>query len=248
MTVWAIADLHLAKSIPSKSMEVFGPQWEKYMDRMEHHWRALIAPDDLVLLPGDISWAIRLEEARDDLEWIHALPGTKVMIRGNHDYWWSSGKKLRQHLPPSIHYIHNTAFHWHDVAIAGTRLWDTPEYQFGAYVHFQPRNETAIAARDNVTDDEAVFRRELERLRMSLQQMRPDAKVKLAMTHYPPIGADLVPSQASQLLEQFGVQECLFGHLHNLDMTRAMFGTERGVKYTLVAADYLQFVPYKITL
>lgn len=245
MKIWALADLHLAHSIPSKNMAVFGPVWEGYMDKIAASWKELIKPEDLVLLPGDISWAMKLEEAKIDLEWIDHLPGTKLMIRGNHDYWWSSAKKMSEIFPPSIHFIHNTAFHWKDAAIGGTRLWDTPEYNFNGYVHFQ-ENPKARPAEETSDKDTAIFERELERLKLSLKQMNPSAKLKIAMTHYPPISADLQLSRASAILEEFRVQICVFGHLHNLRKDKPMFGEIRGVKYLLTAADDLDFRPLRI--
>lgn len=239
-----MADLHLAQSVPSKNMAVFGPEWEGYMDKMAASWRELVHSDDLVLLPGDISWAMKLEEAKIDLQWIDALPGTKVMIRGNHDYWWSSAKKMSEVFPPSVHFIHNTAFHWNDIAIGGTRLWDTPEYNFNGYVHFQENPRARPAAKEE--GGEAIFERELERLKMSLRQMNPSTKVKIAMVHYPPISADLKPSRTSAILEKFGVQICVFGHLHNLKKDKPLFGEARGIKYHLTAADYLDFRPIRI--
>jgi predicted phosphohydrolase len=243
MSIWALADLHLAKSVPSKDMAVFGPAWEGYMDKMEKEWQGCVGADDLVLLPGDITWAMRLDEAVIDLEWIHGLPGTKLMIRGNHDYWWASAKKMSEKFPPSVHFIQNTAFHWNDVAIGGSRLWDTPEYNFHAYVHFQKNPQEKVVP---VVEGSAIFERELERLRLSLRQMNPSAKLKIAMTHYPPIGADLRPSRVSEILQEFGVNVCVFGHLHNLRKDVKMFGEEGGVKYFLTAADYLDFKPLQI--
>jgi len=244
MTVWALADLHLAKSVPSKNMAIFGPAWEKYMDKMEQSWKACVDASDLVLLPGDISWAMKLDEAAVDLEWIHSLPGTKLMIRGNHDYWWSSPKKMAEKFPSSIHFIQNNAFHWNEIAIGGTRLWDTAEYNFNPYVHFQdnPRAKEKVEE----VDGSAIFERELERLKMSLKQMDPKAKLKIAMTHYPPISADLRPSRTAEILKEYGVNICVFGHLHNLNKEAKMFGTEGGIQYILTAADYIDFAPIKI--
>jgi predicted phosphohydrolase len=244
MSIWALGDLHLAKSIPSKDMAVFGPAWEGYMDKMEEAWRSSIGPKDLVLLPGDISWAMRLEEALIDLEWIHNLPGEKLLIRGNHDYWWSSSKKMAERFPSSIHFLQNTAFHWHDVAVGGSRLWDTPEYCFDAYVHFQ-KNEAENKSKERV-DSGPIFERELERLRLSLKQMNPSASLKIAMTHYPPISGDLRPSRTSALLQEFGINICVFGHLHNLKKEAKLFGEEGGIRYVLTAADYLEFKPIQL--
>ena len=244
MRIWALADLHLAKSVPSKDMAIFGPAWEGYMEKMEEAWKDLISPEDLVLLPGDISWAMKLEEALIDLEWIHTLPGEKLLIRGNHDYWWSSPKKMSEKFPPSIHFIQNTAFHWNEVAIGGSRLWDTSEYRFDAYVHFQ-KNEAATSEKERV-DGGPIFDRELQRLRLSLEQMNPSASLKIAMTHYPPISADLRPSRTSALLQEFGINVCVFGHLHNLKKDAELFGAEGGIRYILTAADYLNFKPIQI--
>lgn len=245
--IWALADLHLAHSVPSKNMAVFGPLWEGYMDKIGASWTKVVKPEDLVLLPGDITWAMKLEEAKIDLEWIDRLPGTKVMIRGNHDYWWSSSKKMSEVFPPSIHFIQNTAFHWNDIAIGGTRLWDTPEYNFSSYVHFQENPKARLPEEPfNEEKDAAIFERELERLKLSLRQMNPAARLKIAMVHYPPISADLKPSRTSAILEEFGINICVFGHLHNLTKEKLMFGEVRGIKYLLTSADFLDFHPLRI--
>src|ERR1700690_1967274 len=116
MAIWAIADLHLAFGTPEKSMEVFGEPWITYTDKIKKNWLELISSEDLVLIHGDISWAMRPEEARIDLEWIHQLPGTKVILRGNHDYWWTSLRQIEKILPPPLHLIQNKAFQWKHVS------------------------------------------------------------------------------------------------------------------------------------
>lgn len=237
MTVFAIADLHLSVSVPEKDMKVFGPKWTHYMERIADHWNALVKDKDLVLIPGDISWAMKLEEAIKDLEWIEALPGTKVMIRGNHDYWWSSPSKVRSILPPSIHIIHNDAFDFEGISIAGTRFWDSPEFDFLHYVNADLSPQPV---------DEKIFRRELGRLELSLKSLNRQAKKRIVMTHYPPISADLKSSSVSQLLEDYHVDYCLFGHLHNLKEGLNLFGEKNGVHYMLTAADYLDFCPRKV--
>jgi len=250
MTIWSLADLHLAHSVPDKSMAAFGPLWEGYMEKIEENWRRLVGKDDLVLLPGDISWAMRLDEAKIDLDWIDSLPGTKLMIRGNHDYWWASNAKMAAVMPSSIRFIHNTAFLWNDAAIGGTRLWDSEEYSFGAYVHFQEnphaRKEQGPSPEARKEEDRKIFDRELERLKLSLGHMSPQAKTRIIMTHYPPISGDLRPSRASRLLEEHKIDVCVFGHLHNLDKTKPLFGEVGGVRYILTAADYVDFTPVKI--
>jgi predicted phosphohydrolase len=244
MSVWAIADLHLSFGVKDKSMERFG--WIDWTGRIERSWRERVAAQDLVLIAGDISWAMRVEEAIPDLLWIDQLPGTKVMIRGNHDYWWPSLKKLQEVLPPSIHAIHNTAFLWNEFAVAGTRLWDSTEYAFGQFVERVGGPPPEGGAQEAPDEAEKIFMRELGRLEMSLKAMDRRAKRRLAMTHYPPIGADLKPSRASALLEKYGVEACVFGHIHNLRRDAPLFGTARGVRYLLTACDYLDMVPIQV--
>jgi predicted phosphohydrolase len=242
MTIWAIADLHLAKSVPSKDMGIFGPTWQGYMDKIEKAWKESVQPQDLVLIPGDISWAMTLTEALIDLQWIDTLPGTKVMIKGNHDYWWSSLSKMEKVVPPSIHLIHNNIFCWEGVEIGGTRLWDTSEYNFHKYIDYQ-ENIKAKPKIIDLDDQEKIFNRELERLSLSLQNMSSHAKIRIALTHYPPISAELMPSKASCLLEQYGINYCVFGHLHTLKLGQPLFGKTANIHYILASADYLNFHP-----
>jgi len=246
MKIWALADLHLPFGDPGKSMEIFGPQWEGYTEKIKANWCALVGPDDLVLVAGDISWAMKPEQAIADLEWIDSLPGKKVMIRGNHDYWWGSAAKVRKILPESIEIVQNDVFNWNGVTIGGSRLWDTFEYNFNPYIHFRKNPKERKSPKPNADEMERIFVRELERLKMSLKQLDPQADLRIAMTHYPPISADLKPSRASEILEEFGVQICVFGHLHNLKEEPELFGEVRGVRYICTSADYIHFIPVQI--
>ncbi|MDE3046471.1 MAG: metallophosphoesterase [Verrucomicrobiota bacterium] len=246
MRIWTIADLHLSFGVENKSMDYFGPAWVDHAKKMADHWRTLIAPEDLVLIPGDISWAMKVEEAIPDLQWIHDLPGTKVLLKGNHDYWWGSLSKVAKVLPPSIHLIQNNAFHWKEATVGGARLWDTPEYSFGPFIEYQenPRGkkkDTDVAIQEDLS--EKIFERELQRLDLSLSQLKPEAKIRIAMTHYPPIGADLKPSRASAILEKYKIDICVFGHLHNIKSGFSLFGEKNGIRYVFAAADYLRFQP-----
>lgn len=233
--VFAIADLHLAYGVPEKTMEVFGGKWVGYMEKLTRGWRETVGEEDLVLLPGDFSWAMTLQQAQADFAWLESMPGTKLLIRGNHDYWWSSLAKVRAALPPSCHALQNDALLWQGVAIGGTRLWDTPEFGFG----FTEGGEEG-------EDKERIFVRELNRLELSLKQLDPRAAVRIALTHYPPIGRALQPSRASALLEKYGITHCLFGHLHNQSPEEGRFGLLNGIQYILTAADYLDFKPLRI--
>ena len=248
MTIWALADLHLAFGAPDKSMDVFGEPWTNYTVKIKKHWEELVKHEDLVLLAGDISWAMRPLDAKVDLDWIHALPGTKVLLRGNHDYWWTSLKQIEQILPPSMHLIQNNAWKWNGYVIGGTRLWDTPEYAFGPYIRYadNPRAKK-MSEEDSTPDAEKIFERELGRLELSLKAMEKLDGERLVMTHYPPISADLHPSRASALLEKYKIKTCVFGHLHNIRENTPLFGEKNGIHYHLTSADYLHFKPIRIT-
>lgn len=242
MKIWALADLHLCFGAPDKSMETFGDTWKNYATRIEENWKKVIHNDDLVLIAGDITWAMKLEKAMKDLEWIDLLPGTKVILKGNHDYWWPSNKKLSESLPSSIHFINNNAYTINDVTIGGSRLWDTSEYSFVEYINFVK----SPLVKENPLDSEEVeriYNRELERLRLSLMQLDANASYRIAMTHYPPIGADLKPTRGSEILEEFKMNVCVFGHLHNVKKEEGMFGEKNGILYLYTAADYLNFEP-----
>jgi hypothetical protein len=248
MPIWAIADLHLSLGVPDKSMDVFGAQWINHVEKIAHAWRSLVSEGDLVLIPGDISWAMHTEDARPDLEWLGQLPGIKVMIKGNHDYWWGSISKIKIILPNSCHVIQNNVYNWGDVTIAGARLWDAPGLDFASVIHYE-KNERVknLTSHDDSEEKEKIYLRELGRLETSLKMMNPKARVKIAMTHYPPIGLEGQATAASDLLEKYGVDICVFGHLHNVKPGMQLFGEFRGVKYFLTACDYLdQFKPLRI--
>ncbi len=243
--IWAIADLHLSFGVPNKGMDVFGEQWMNHPEKIKSAWLECVAEDDLVLIAGDLSWALRVPEAIPDLEWIGALPGTKVMIRGNHDLWWGSISKVRTIVPPSIHAIQHDVFRWKGVAIGGTRLWDSEEYDFEEAIDYRESvaGVTNLAEPATLEENEKIFHRELLRLEMSLKQFRHEDKIRIVMVHYPPVGLTLYPSKVSALLEKYHVTECVFGHLHNVKPGQVLFGKSRGVHYHLTAADYLNFKP-----
>ncbi len=246
MAIFALADLHLSLSLPDKDMAVFGPAWHDYTNRIESNWREAVHEDDLVLIAGDICWASRLDEAIIDLKWIDALPGTKVLIKGNHDYWWASKSKVAALALPSMHFIQHDAFNWKGVSISGTRLWDSPEYSFGDYIERRENPKEKVATPRDVHEDAKIFKRELQRLELACQSLDPSAASRIVMTHYPPIGGDLKASEASKILEAHRIDICLFGHLHNIPPTTPLFGVRNGVRYLLTSADYLRFIPIQI--
>lgn len=227
-------------------MDVFGEPWIHYTDKIETAWNAIVKPEDLVLIPGDISWAMHPEDARQDLEWIDKLPGTKALIRGNHDYWWNSLSKVQKVLPPSLHLVQNNAFHWNDVSIGGARLWDSTEYNFDPFINYVENPRAKKLTEKPAIDSEAIFERELGRLETSLKALSPSAKLRIVMTHYPPISASLQASRVSNLLEKYKVDICVFGHLHNVKKGMDMFGKKEGISYYLCSADFINFTPLKI--
>ena len=246
MKIFAIADLHLSLGTPNKAMDPFGPVWKNHPQPLEKWWKEHIGPDDLILIPGDISWGKKLEEAFPDLQWLDSLPGQKVLLSGNHDYWWASLKKLKDLPFKTLHYLQNNALRFGDVVIGGTRLWDTQEYRF--------KNEkVAVVEGVHFTDkkldleeQERIFVRELGRLKESLKQMGEGKKIVL--THYPPIGKDLQPSRASELIAASGAHVCLFGHLHHFLPGSLPFGKANGVDYKLVSFDYLNGTPIQVVI
>lgn len=250
MAVWALADLHLSFGVPNKEMDVFGEVWVNHPQKIEKNWKAVVSEDDLVLIAGDISWAKHLEESFPDLEWIDSLPGTKVMIRGNHDYWWSAISKVRSILPPSIHVIQNDSFSWHDeVTVGGARLWDDYDIDFDGVVRvvdvdcIKPLTEKDL----DETRAEKIYARELQRLENSLRSLNPRAKHRIVMTHYPPVGPHLESTRASKLLEKYRVDICVFGHVHSMRHgVGPLFGEKNGIKYVMTAGDYLEFHPAKL--
>lgn len=213
-------------------MYIFGEHWRGHDVKMAASWDAQVKPDDVVLCPGDLSWAMKLEEASKDLAWIAARPGRiKVLTRGNHDYWWSGIGKVRKALPPTLHALQNDALDLGDVVVAGSRLWACPgALDFGA-------------------DDEKIYLREVGRLRASLEAGRALAKGRplLAAIHYPPFAAKKEATDFSRLLEEFQVQLCVYGHLHGARAHRTAFeGVRDGVTYRLIACDHLDFRPVQV--
>lgn len=247
-SVWAIADLHLSFGTPNKKMDVFGPRWFDHAQRVKENWERLVHPDDLVLIAGDISWGMTPEQAQPDLDWIHSLPGTKAMVKGNHDYWWTSLKKLEKHLPPSIHLIQNNSYVWNDIAIAGTRLWDDIDFSFNDYIEFVDTGAVKTAPEAPLDEDTAkIYHREVMRLENSLKSIPRHCAKRIVMTHYPPVGPTLQPSPASKLLEKYNINACVFGHIHSLKQDIPLFGTLNNVRYIFTACDYLNCTPVLVS-
>lgn len=226
-TVYAISDLHLPGST-GKTMDVFGPNWLNHDQQIEVNWCKLVSEEDIVLIPGDISWAMKLEEAEADLNRIGSWPGIKVMIRGNHDYWWQGIGKLRQKLPSSMYAIQNDSVSVHGLTICGTRGWKVP-------------------GNENFTDeDEKIYLREVKRLELSLSAASQRDQV-IVMLHYPPFNEQREPSLFVEIMQKYKVTKCVYGHLHGPKVQEAVTGTFDGIEYYLVSCDQVEFTPLLIT-
>lgn len=241
--LFAIGDLHLSHARP-KPMSIFGEEWRDHTRQLEQAWQASVGPDDIVLVAGDISWAMRLPHALPDLEWIERQPGTKVLIRGNHDYWWQSIGKLRKLPLPSLHFLQYDVVRLGPLAIGGTRLWDLPGVRWPQ--EYKPLPSGARSGkRSDPAEDAKYVDRELGRLELSLSRLPDDAPHRIAMVHHPPIGSDGEPSRASEIIARHRVDLCAFGHLHSLGrMPRPGADcTVDGTRYVLVSADWVGFEP-----
>lgn len=224
MKIYAIGDLHLSFGV-DKPMDIFGEAWKNHVQAIQRNWLNKIKEEDLVILCGDLSWGMRLDEAKIDLEFIANLPGKKVCIKGNHDYWWEKIGRLNQ-LDKRLYFLQNTAYLVEKgVAICGTRAWSQQE--------------------DMTKEDEKVYKREVERLKLSLEDAKKKgAKEIIVALHYPPTNEKREPSAFTKLLENYPVSQVVFGHLHDEGAwSKALQGEYKGINYHLVAADYLNFEP-----
>ena len=257
MRIFAIGDPHLSLSTPEKSMEPFGPKWHRHAERLAENWRAAIGEDDLVLVPGDISWALKLDRATTDLEYLGELPGTKVISKGNHDYWWSSNAKVRAALPARMHAVQGEAVRVGRVVVGGTRLWDVPGVDFDGLIDCRPNplNPDAENSRERseeqVARDLALYEREVGRLKLALEAIEAEAAegdLRVVMVHYPPCSATLEPNELTALFEAHRIDHVVFGHLHSLydPLPAVPFGERTGVRYHLTSLDYLDCQPAEI--
>lgn len=233
MRIWAIGDLHLGFST-GKWMDRFGDHWLGHAEKVESSWRELVRDEDIVLLPGDLSWAMKPAEAISDLQWLASLPGSKVLIKGNHDYWWpGSHAKLQALLPPRIHAIKKRALVLHGIPLIGVRGPD-----------FALRDgELPQALEDRLVRERRELLLSIEDLRSSYAgDRRP-----ICLFHYPPYPLGATESAFTRILEEAGCSHCVFGHLHTEEEHRRVFqGEQRGVRYHLTSCDSIGFRPLLI--
>ncbi len=224
MSLYAIADLHLSLS-SGKPMNIF-PGWDNHVERLEKNWQATVSPDDTVVVPGDISWAINFDEAKADFDFINRLNGHKVIMKGNHDYWWNSMAKMNRFLEENgfdtITIVHNNYYPYGGYGICGTRGWikDTEE-----------------------PADAKVLAREAGRLETSIKAALADGKKPIVFLHYPPIFANDYNREILDVLFRYDIKTCYYGHLHGNAHRYAVCGEVDGINYQLIAGDFVQFCP-----
>ncbi len=230
MALYTIGDLHLPLGI-DKPMDVFGKAWENYVQRLKDNWQALVKKEDTVVIVGDFSWATYLEQSYKDFEFLHSLNGKKILLKGNHDYWWTTKNKLDKFIKDNnfsdIEFLQNNSYVYDGIAICGTRGWLHPAWE--------SFNET----------DKKIFEREVIRLELSLESAA-DCEEIYVFTHYPPISMQKENNAFRDMMKKYNVKKCFYGHLHAAAHHNAFCGTADGIEYNLVAADYLKFSPMKI--
>lgn len=222
MNVFAIGDLHLALKVPDKSMDIFGDHWIGHWDKIKRSWNEQVSSEDLVLIPGDISWAMHLEDAMVDLDAISELPGKKVLIKGNHDYWWQSLSKINSSVSDDMIFIQNNSFDFGKVGICGSRGWNVP------------------GSSEFSQQDLKIFNREVERLRLSIDSYKGDGEI-VVMTHYPPYNDKVEMNDMIKLFMEKNIKRVIFGHIHGLGLKYLKVGEFFGINFECVSSDYLDF-------
>ncbi len=229
MAIYGISDLHLSLA-SDKPMDVFGDQWQDHHEQIRENWIRLVDDDDTILVPGDISWALTLDEAQTDLDYLMALPGQKIIIKGNHDYWWTSLQKVRQVLDDSVFALQNDSIIIEDnIAIAGSRGWICPN----------DRNFTA--------HDEKIYKREVQRLKLSLESAKNKNPREIwVIMHYMPTNDNHQHNDFIQLLQDYNVKKVIYGHLHGPGQAIKIDGRHWDIDFHLISCDYINFTPVKL--
>ncbi len=231
MKLYALSDLHFSGDPPEKPMDIFGSHWHCHRERIIEAWQEIVTAEDYILIGGDISWAMRLEEALPDLYTIAELPGQPILLRGNHDYWWSGVQKMRRVTGGRLLFLYNNFIPVGDVAICGTRGWLSP-------------GDT------NFTEaDSTVFEREVNRMERSLKAARKAGYTKLiAASHYPPFNEAKEFTALMEVVREYGIMSYIYGHLHDEQSFQTVPREVAGIPLYLTSADYLDFRPQEIPL
>ena len=234
MSIYVIADLHLSFSV-DKPMDVFGNNWEYHADKIKRNWIEKVKPGDTVILPGDFSWATYLDESKQDFEYLNSLPGKKILLKGNHDYWWNTVSKMKKFLNENnfdnIDFLYNNSYLVENKIIVGTRGWIT---------NLKNKNDIKILKRENL------------RLEMSIKdgiQKYGDDKEIIAFIHYPPFYKEAVSEDIDfiKTLNKYNIKKCYYGHLHGDSHKEAIEGLVNGIEYKLISSDFLDFNLVKVT-
>lgn len=233
MSIFVMADLHLS-STTNKPMDIFGSRWTNYMEKIKKNWSAIVSDDDTVIVPGDISWAIDYNEAIEDFSFIDSLPGKKLLGKGNHDYWWGTMAKNRKFVEENnfktIDFLYNNAYKFEDYIVCGTRGW---------YVDEKLQNTT------NDAEYNKIVAREASRLKMSLDEalkLRENNEEILVFFHFPPVFNSFVCTEILDVLKEYNIKNCYFGHIHGVYNVPRRFEYE-GISFTIVSSDYSNFIP-----
>ena len=228
MRLFTIGDLHLSFGVPDKPMDIFGG-WKGYQNLLEQNWRERIAPEDTVVLAGDFSWGMTLAQSEADFAFVQKLPGQKILLKGNHDYWWTSKKKMEDffvaHGFDTMHILHNNHYAFGNYGICGTRGWVSMQ------------GEAA---------DAKILAREVQRLRVSIQSAVDAGLEPIVFLHYPPVYTGTSAPEIVATLKEYSIRTCYYGHLHGNAIRYAVQGDVDGIHYKLVSADGLRFCPYRI--
>ena len=228
MALYAIGDLHLSLG-SDKPMDVFGGGWDNYVEKIKAGF-SLLKPDDVCVLCGDTSWGMSLDESIEDFRFIGQLPGKKIIIKGNHDYWWATASKMNAFFEENgietIDILHNNCFYYGDAAICGTRGWLVDE-------------------ESEIEHNAKIMARETSRLRASLQAA-DDTADKLCFFHYPPRFKDIVCHDIISVMNEFGVRNCWYGHIHDYAQRFAVIGEVEGIVYKMISADFVDFIPQRV--
>lgn len=230
MSIYVIGDLHLSFNT-NKPMDVFGNNWSNYEEKIKNNWIENVKEDDLVVLPGDFSWSMYLEETKKDFEFINDLPGKKLLLKGNHDYWWSTVTSMRKFLKENnfenIDFLYNNSYEFDNHILVGTRGWSLSD----------------------VSEDIRLNKREADRLKLSILDAinkYGEEKEIIAFMHYPPITKNYMNTEYLRILKQYNIKKCYYGHLHANSIYEAVEGIVDGIDFKLISADALDFKLFKV--
>ena len=227
MSLYAIGDLHLSLD-SDKPMNIFNG-WDDYTERLESNWKSAVKDDDTVVIAGDVSWAVGLENSFKDLQFVNSLPGKKIILKGNHDYWWATKTKIEKFFAANsfdtLNILFNNFFQYENIGICGTRGW---------------------VSIDGDTENEKVMAREVQRLETSIKGAVQAGLTPVVFMHYPPVYGNSCNYDILDVLFRYDIKDCYYGHIHGYSQRNAVTGIQDGINYRMISSDYLQFMPFKV--